>query len=169
MMHKHLKTQLAYLLAVGLAISIFVTAVHGFNGTSSATPVTKEVWEPITATTATKKPGILAWLGGFLPDGIRFTGPVAGTKNYREVLATANCFNSGAGVSCNGFRSLEDYVAAVRVSEDLGIPIQNVRQKMQSGKTLQQAVQELRPGVKGQIEAMRAQQEARKILKGFST
>ena len=60
-------------------------------------------------------------------------------------------------------------MAAVRVSEDLGIPIQNVRQKMQSGKTLQQAVQELRPGVKGQIEAMRAQQEARKILKGFST
>ena len=158
-----------YLLATGLTISLFFTIAHGFGGLNPAVLGIREVSEPITSTTAAEKSGILAWLQSFLSPGIRFMGPATGSKNQAEVLGTANCFNSGAGVSCNGFRNLQEYLAAARVSEDLGIPIEKLKQNMQSGQTLPQAIQDLRPGVNGQIEVMRAEQQARKILKDFSS
>ena len=166
-MRQNRAKRLSYLLAMGLCTSLLFTAAHSFSGTGSTAP--KEVREPITATTATKKSGILEWLESLLPDGIRLKGPAAELKNSEEVLATANCFDSGAGVSCNGFRNLEEYVAAVRVTESLGIPIQELQDKMQRGRTLSQAVQDLRPGVSGQIEALRAEQQARTMLRNFSS
>jgi hypothetical protein len=152
---------------LGLSITPAFTAANGFSGTSMTGP--KEVRKAIVASPGAKKSGFLAWLESWLPDGIRLAGPLAELKNSERVLATADCFDSGAGVSCHGFRSLEEYLAAVQVSENLGIPLHRLKDRMQRGRTLSQAVEDLRPGVNGQMAVLRAQQQAKAILRDFSS
>jgi hypothetical protein len=165
--NRHHTLQLACLLAAGVGILAIVFVSRDLASASSHLP--GEVRESITATTTSQRPGVFGWLESLLPDGIRFTGIAAGPNDHREILATAACFDSGAGVSCNGFSSLEEYVAAVRVSEDLGVPIQKLKARIQKGKSLPQAVAELRPGDRGQIVVLRAEQQAKTILKRFSS
>jgi hypothetical protein len=159
----------AYYLATGLVMASFITVAHGSDGQQLAESGVQVISKPVTAMVTTPKSGILAWLESLFPSGISFTGPTAALQNQPEILATANCFDSGAGMSCNGFRSLEEYLAAAHVSENLHIPIAELRQKIKSGRTLHQAIHELRPGVNSQLEAMRAEQQARRMLKDLTS
>ena len=159
----------AAFLAPALCILLFISVAHGSSSVNVAGQGAKQVSESITSTSLEGKTGILAWLESFLPEGIRFTGPQIGSKNQPEVLATATCFNSGAGISCNGFKTMQEYLAAVNASENLGIPFEKLKAQMQSGRTLHQAIRDLRPGANGQVEARKAEQQAQKTLKDFSS
>lgn len=155
------------LAAVLLTISIFSSVEQGL---ASGHPTPRAAGRMSESITGKPQPsGVLSWLESLLPNGIRFTGPAISSKNQSEVLATANCFNSGAGISCNGFQNMQEYVAAVRVSQNLGIPFETLKAKVQSGKTLHQAIHELRPGVNSRMEALKAEQQAEKILKDFTS
>ena len=159
---------MVFTMLTGLTFLPFAPAYASSGKAAAASGVTQR-WEPVTSAAADKKGGILAWLESFLPDGIRFTSLMPGSQRSAETLAEAECFNSGAGVSCNGFDSLEDYLAAVKVSEDLNIPIHKLRDRMQQDGSLTKAIQELRPGANASMEAFRAEQEARAMLKKLSS
>lgn len=166
-MQRRRRTTTGYFLATGLLIASFIVVAHASDARNTSESSVRPLSKPVASTTAPEKSGILAWLESLLPSGIRFTGPAGAIRNQPEVLATANCFNSGAGMSCNGFGSLEEYLAAVHASENLHIPLEELRQKIKSGRSLHQAIQELRPNVNSRLEAMRAEQQARKMLKDF--
>jgi hypothetical protein len=158
-------TGLAALLFV---ISILPVVAKGSNVNASA-PVAREVNQTIVNKTAAGQSGFIAWLESLLPGGIRLTGPSILSNTQPEVLATASCYNSGAGISCNGFKSFEEYLAAVHASQNLGIPIQRLKENMQSGKTLHQAIRELRPTANAQIETWKAEQQAQQTLRESSS
>jgi len=157
----------ALLIAVLLTISLFSSVKQGFASGHPTPRTAGRMSESITG--KPQESGVLSWLESLLPDRIRFTGPAISPKNQSEVLATANCFNSGTGISCNGFRSMQEYLATVRVSQNLGIPFEKLKAKVQSGKTLHQSIHELRPGVNSRMEALKAEQQAEKILKDFTS
>ena len=160
--------------AAVLLVSLSYTPAQGStHSASSRTGVSsqtiREVDRPVVTGSSSEGSGLLAWLESLLPGGIRFTGPAIGSKNQPEVLATANCYQSGVGLSCIGFKNLEEYLAAIHVSRNLGIPFERLKAKMQSGRTLPQAIKELRPGTNGRIEAWRAEQQAQQALRDFSS
>jgi hypothetical protein len=111
--------------------------------------------------------GFLAWIESLFSGGIRLNGPAIGPQSAPRVVASATCF--GSAQSCEGFRSLEEYVAAVHASQNLGIPFDRLKSRIQSGKTLAQAIKELRPTLNGRVEAQRAEQEALKSLRSSSS
>ena len=154
--------------AVLLAVALFLTVSNGFVH-GSMHPTIKETDRPIVAESAPRGSGLLAWLQSFLPNGIRFRGPAIGSRNRPEVLATAECYQSGTRLSCNGFRNLEEYVAAVRASQNLGVSFDKLRAKLQAGRTLQEAIRDLRPGADYRTEARKAEFQAQKILKDVSS
>jgi len=151
-------------LAVILSPGMAAASTHPSSAQQSS-----EVRQPIVARPEAGSSGILSWLESFLPDGMRFLGPVSGAKIHPELLAKADCYNSGAGISCQGFRNLEEYLAAVRASQNLGIPFQKLKERIQRGRSLHQAIRELRPGVNAQIESWKAEQQALQMLKNFSS
>jgi hypothetical protein len=64
-----------------------------------------------------------------------------------------------------GFKNLGQFVAAVNVSNNLGIPFQRLKRKMVTeGMSLGQAIQTLRPGTSGTLEATRAETDARVMI-----
>ena len=159
----------AAFLSPACTILLSISVAHGFNGVNAAEQGAKQFTQSITAASPAGESGILAWLESFLPEGIRFTGPQIGSKNQAEVLATASCYNSGAGVSCNGFKTMQEYLAAVNASENLGIPFEKLKARMQSGRTLHQAIHDLRPGANASLEEWKAEHQAQKTLKEFSS
>ena len=64
-----------------------------------------------------------------------------------------------------GFKNVGDFVAAAHVSQNLGIPFGELKGKMMSGKSLGQAIHELRPNIDHASEAARANEQAKKTLK----
>lgn len=133
---------------------------------ADASTEARQTSRPIVTQPAPRNSGWFEWLMSLVPEGIRFRGPNLGTRNRPQLLATADCFQSGAGVYCNGFGSLEEYVAAVHASRNLGIPFESLKAKIAAGRTLQEAIRELRPGRNSKLEAQQAQQEAAATLRG---
>jgi len=136
---------------------------------AKANAESRETSRPVVTEPAPRNSGWFEWLMSLLPEGIRFRGPSLGSSNKPELLAAADCFQSGAGVYCNGFRSLEEYVAAVHASRNLHIPFESLKAKIAAGRTLQEAIRELRPGTNSRLEAQHAQQEAAESLRGSSS
>lgn len=67
--------------------------------------------------------------------------------------------------ACDGFRNLGQFVAAVNVSNNLNIPFEKLKTLMvKEHKSLGQAIQVLRPGSSGTIEAQRAEYDARGLI-----
>ena len=60
-----------------------------------------------------------------------------------------------------GFRNLGEFVAAVHVSHNLGIPFADLKADMMAGDSLGEAIRKLRPEADSQVEARRAQAQAR--------
>jgi hypothetical protein len=154
--------------AIPLAVALFIAVPNGFVH-GSTHPTLKETDQPIVTESSTRKSGLLGWLQSLLPNGIRFGGPAVGSKNRPEVLAAADCYQSGTRLSCNGFRNLEQYLAAVHASQNLGVSFDKLRAKLQTGRTLQEAIRDLRPGADYRTEARKAEFQAQKLLKNVSS
>jgi hypothetical protein len=154
---------LTFSLFMGIAMGTAEGSTHGNPTQELAGAERSVITQP-----ASNQSGILGWLESLLPNGMRFIGPAVGSKNQSEVLATADCFNSGAGISCSGFTNLEAYLAAVHASQNLGIPFSMLKNKLQKGMTLHQAIHELRPTSNAQFEARRAEQQAEQSLRDRS-
>lgn len=77
-----------------------------------------------------------------------------------------------AGTNLNnaaqGFKNLGQFVAAVHVSKNLGIPFSDLKARMtgDSPMKLGKAIQELRPDVDAKAEAKKAEKQARNDLEG---
>src|ERR1041385_7580075 len=156
-------------------ISISAALLIGFLSAAHASGnqvQTRQKNEPVLAQQErqadAQAPGIIGWLESLLPRGLSFTGPALLSSKKPQTVATANCYDSGAGISCNGFRNLQEYLSAVHASQNLGIPFDMLKARMQSGRTLHEAIQELRPTANAQIETFKAQQQAQETLRGAS-
>jgi hypothetical protein len=62
--------------------------------------------------------------------------------------------------AANGFDHLGQFVAAVHVSHNLGIPFDQLKTEMMSGNSLGGAIHKLKPNVDAKQEAIRANQQA---------
>jgi hypothetical protein len=65
----------------------------------------------------------------------------------------------------DGFKSVGDFVAAAHVSHNLGIPFTNLKGKILSGKSLGQAIHDLKPEADSAGEANRAIAKSKKLLR----
>ena len=68
--------------------------------------------------------------------------------------------------AASGFANLGDFVAALHVSSNLGIPFADLKTKMLASKDLGAAIQALKPEADGQVEARRARARADELTKG---
>jgi hypothetical protein len=80
------------------------------------------------------------------------------SENLSKLLPAGTDLQGAA----SGFKNLGEFVAAVHVSHNLGIPFSDLKAKLMSGESLGQAISTLRPGADSQAEARRAQAQARK-------
>jgi len=64
-----------------------------------------------------------------------------------------------------GFKNLGDFVSAAHVSHNLGIPFSDLKARMMGGKSLGEAIHELRPDVDHEAGARKANEHAKKVLK----
>jgi len=68
--------------------------------------------------------------------------------------------------AASGFANLGDFVAALHVSSNLGIPFADLKTKMLASRDLGAAIQALKPEADGQVEARRARAKADELTKG---
>lgn len=62
--------------------------------------------------------------------------------------------------AASGFRNLGEFVAAVHVSNNLGVPFADLKTRMMSGDSLGDAIHALRPSADAQVEARKARAKA---------
>jgi hypothetical protein len=155
------------LFASALVLGLPLAEPMAFAGRNDGGPTRES--RVVLASPSPDQAGLLSWLTSLLPRGLRLAGPAMETNAEPTVLATSSCFDSGAGVACNGFRSMREYLAAVKASQNLGIPFDQLKVKVQRGMPLHQAIHELRPAADSRLEALRAEQEAQIMLKKFSS
>jgi hypothetical protein len=67
--------------------------------------------------------------------------------------------------AAKGFKNLGQFVAAVHVSHNLGIPFDQLRAKMIAGDSLGKAIHELKPEANAKVEFKKAKHEADEDLK----
>jgi hypothetical protein len=68
--------------------------------------------------------------------------------------------------AAGGFKNLGQFVAAVHVSHNLGIPFDQLKAKMEAGQSLGKAIQDLKPAVNAKDEARKAEKQAKEDVKG---
>ncbi len=78
------------------------------------------------------------------------------SSNLQGLLPTGTNLQDAA----KGFDHLGQFVAAVHVSHNLGIPFDQLKAKMMNGDSLGQAIHELRPNVNVRQEAIKANEQA---------
>lgn len=78
------------------------------------------------------------------------------SSNLQGLLPTGTNLQDAA----KGFDHLGQFVAAVHVSHNLGIPFDQLKTKMMNGDSLGQAIQGLKPNVNAKQEAIKANQQA---------
>ena len=66
--------------------------------------------------------------------------------------------------AASGFKNLGQFVAAVHVSHNLGIPFDQLKTKILAGKSLGEAIQELKPNVAAEAEAKKAKKQAKRDM-----
>ena len=71
--------------------------------------------------------------------------------------------------AAGGFKNLGGFVAATHVSHNLGIPLDQLKTVMTSGKSLGEAIHEFRPDVDHKAEAKKATDQAKKTMKEFAS
>jgi hypothetical protein len=150
-----------------MAALILAIGIPALSQTHRSPAAIRQLERPVTPS-RNDESGFLGWLMDLLPEGIRFKGPAVGSGSQRELLATATCFDAVSGSSCNGLRNLKGYLSAVHASQNLGIPFERLQAKMKNGRTLQEAIRELRPKLNSGGEAWRAGQQAQRDLRPSS-
>ncbi|HLE36423.1 MAG TPA: hypothetical protein VI699_04690, partial [Candidatus Acidoferrales bacterium] len=68
-------------------------------------------------------------------------------------------------LAADGFKNLGEFVSAVHVSSNLGIPFADLKLGIVNGDSLGDAIRALKPDVDATAEARRAQKQAKKELK----
>jgi hypothetical protein len=68
--------------------------------------------------------------------------------------------------AASGFANLRDFVAALEVSRNLGIPFADLKAKILASRDLGAAIQALKPDADGQIEARKARARADELTSG---
>jgi len=63
--------------------------------------------------------------------------------------------------AASGFKNLGQFIAAVHVSHNLGIPFEDLKSKMLSGDSLGKAIKELKPDANSKSEAKKADRQAK--------
>ena len=66
--------------------------------------------------------------------------------------------------AATGFRNLGEFVTTVRASTNLSIPFDQLKARIVAGNDVSDAIEVLRPGVDGLVEARRARKMAREDL-----
>jgi len=69
-------------------------------------------------------------------------------------------------VAASGFRNLGEFVSAVHVSNNLGIPFADLKTRMLAGDSLGTAIHALKPEADAQVEVRKAQARADALTKG---
>jgi hypothetical protein len=83
-----------------------------------------------------------------------------------ENLAKLLPAGTNVQAAASGFGNLGEFVAAVHVSNNLGIPFADLKTRMLAGDSLGSAIQALKPGVDGQVEARKARAHADELTRG---
>jgi hypothetical protein len=68
--------------------------------------------------------------------------------------------------AASGFKNLGEFVAAVHVSNNLGIPFADLKTKLLAGDSLGSAIQTLKPEADAQVEARKARARADELTSG---
>jgi len=63
--------------------------------------------------------------------------------------------------AASGFKNLGDFVAAVHVSNNLGIPFEDLKGKMTTGDSLGKAIKQLKPEANSKTESKKAEKQAK--------
>src|SRR5262249_15830156 len=79
------------------------------------------------------------------------------SDNVAKLLPPGTNLESAA----QGFKNLGQFVAAVHVSHNLGIPFSDLKTKVMSGDSLGQAIGDLKPSVNSRDEAKKAKRQAK--------
>ena len=79
------------------------------------------------------------------------------SENLGKLLPAGTDLQAAAA----GFENLGEFVSAVHVSNNLGIPFADLKSNMMAGDSLGEAIRKLRPEADSQVEARRAQAQAR--------
>src|ERR1700752_1168619 len=79
-------------------------------------------------------------LGSLLPSGMRLTD------------------------AASGFKNLGQFIAALHVSHNLGIPFEDLKAKTMSGESLGKAIKELKPGIDSKSETKKANEQAKEDI-----
>lgn len=79
------------------------------------------------------------------------------SENLGKLLPAGTDLQTAAA----GFRNLGEFVSAVHVSHNLGIPFADLKADMMAGDSLGEAIRKLRPDADSQVEARRAEGQAR--------
>lgn len=79
------------------------------------------------------------------------------SENLSKLLPAGTDLQGAA----SGFKNLGEFVSAVHVSHNLGIPFADLKAKIRSGDSLGQAIRTLRPEADFQAEVRKAQAQAR--------
>ena len=134
------------------------------------------------AKTVTPAPVKVAKTGKVAPAKVATTAPEATTTpgaipltpvqeklkkntNLASKLTTRLPAGTDLMAASAGFRNLGQFVAAVNVSSNLGIPFDQLKTKMVTdGKSLGQAIQVLKPVASATIEAQHAEYDARGMI-----
>ena len=89
------------------------------------------------------------------------------TQNPKLSSKLESLFPAGTDLqeASGGFKNPGDFVAAAHVSRNLGIPFQDLKAKMTSGKSLGEAIHELQPDADYKAESRKAMQQAQKDIK----
>jgi hypothetical protein len=66
--------------------------------------------------------------------------------------------------AASGFKNLGQFIAALHVSHNLGIPFEDLKTKMTSGDSLGKAIKELKPDANGKTEAKKANRQAKEDI-----
>jgi len=78
------------------------------------------------------------------------------SENLGKLLPAGTDLQAAA----SGFKNLGEFVAAVHVSNNLGIPFVDLKARMMTGDNLGDAIRALRPDTDSQIEARKARAQA---------
>lgn len=84
------------------------------------------------------------------------------SRNTRLAASLRADLPQGADLQgeASGFRNLGQFVAAVHVSSNLGIPFSQLKSRMAEGDSLGQAIHALKPGVNSSVDANDALKQA---------
>ena len=113
--------------------------------------------------------GGYGWVGDVMGMGTSASGqPLGGTasealqRNAKLSSKVAQLLPAGTDLqsASSGYWNLNQFVAAVHVTNDLGVPFDQLKQRMMAGQSLGDAVHALRPDTDAQVEARKARASA---------